>query len=222
MLILCLLIQNFLSAAHIEWDIERYGFRKVSDAPEIYVADNFLTDNECAHIIDKARPTLARSTVVDSGSSKGVVDTSRTSLGTFLSDSNDVVIKRLRNKIETITLIPSRNGEGIQVLNYKVGAEYKPHFDFFNPKTKGGSYHLNRGGQRVATCLFYLNTPDQGGETVFPKAPLRVRAIKNRAVLFYNVRDNGTTDPNSLHGGLPVLAGEKWIATLWLREGEFH
>jgi prolyl 4-hydroxylase len=25
----------------------------------------------------------------------------------------------------------------------------------------------------------------------------------------------------ALHGGAPVLAGEKWVATKWLREGVF-
>ncbi len=215
-------IKVTLLASHIEWDIGRYGFKKISNSPEIYLAENFLTDAECNHIIEKARPTLSRSTVVDRNSSKGVVDKNRTSLGSSLSDGGDQVIQNIRNRVETITMIPYRNGEGLQVLNYGVGAEYKPHYDYFDAKTEGGKSHLKRGGQRVATILLYLNTPEKGGETIFPNAPLHVRPVKGRALLFYDVTDQGKPDSKSLHGGAPVIAGEKWIANLWLREGEFH
>ncbi len=30
-----------------------------------------------------------------------------------------------------------------------------------------------------------------------------------------------TPSTQTLHGGAPVIAGEKWIATKWLREREF-
>ena len=39
------------------------------------------------------------------------------------------------------------------------------------------------------------------------------------ALAFRNVLADGTTDEDSLHAGLPVRRGEKWIATLWIREG---
>ncbi len=209
-------------SAHIEWDISRYGFKKISDSPEIYLAENFLSEKECAYIIEKARPRLIRSGVVDPNSPNSLLDSARTSFGTFLTEVGDPIIQAIRKRIEAITMIPDRNGESLQVLNYGLLAEYKPHFDYFDPKTTGGLHHFNRGGQRVATVLLYLNSPDSGGETFFPRAPLKIRALKGRAALFYNVKGDGNPDPKSMHGGEPVLAGEKWIATLWLHEREFH
>ena len=221
-LLLLLALYSNLFSTHIEWDIARFGFKKISDSPEIYIAEGFLNDNECSYIIEKARHKLIRSGVVDPNSTKSTLASARTSYGTYLTDVGDPIIQGIRKRIEAVTMIPDHNGESLQVLNYAIGAEYKPHFDYFDPKTPGGLHHFNRGGQRVATVLLYLNSPEGGGETFFPKAPLKVRALKGRAALFYNVSDNGNPNPKSMHGGEPVLAGEKWIATLWLHEREFH
>jgi prolyl 4-hydroxylase len=67
----------------------------------------------------------------------------------------------------------------------------------------------------------YLNTVESGGETIFPTAGLTIRPRQGDALLFYNVYANGELDPESLHGSSPVLAGEKWVATKWVREAEY-
>ena len=76
-----------------------------------------------------------------------------------------------------------------------------------------------RGGQRVATIVMYLNTPEAGGATIFPDVRLAVSPIKGNAVFFSYDRPHPMT--HTLHGGAPVKAGEKWVATKWLREGVF-
>jgi hypothetical protein len=81
-----------LFAFYTEGDMDRLGFRKVSHSPLVYECENFLSEEECDHIIEKARPELARSTVVDLNSSGSVVDSSRTSLGMFIFDERDPVI----------------------------------------------------------------------------------------------------------------------------------
>ena len=114
---------------------------------------------------------------------------------------------------------PSPVGEGLQVLRYRVGAEYQPHYDYFDPRHASSKAILERGGQRVATLVMYLNTPARGGATVFPDIKLDVMAQKGNAVFFsYDRPDPATL---TLHGGAPVLEGEKWVATKWLRQGEF-
>ena len=70
--------------------------------------------------------------------------------------------------------------------------------------------------------MVYLNTPEKGGETVFPRVRLKIVPEKGKAVLFYNVSDSGRVDPMSFHGGAPVERGEKWLMTCWLREHPFH
>ena len=84
----------------------------------------------------------------------------------------------------------------------------------------GSEVLLRRGGQRVASVVMYLNTPERGGATVFPESHLEVAAVKGNAVFFSYDRPHPMT--RTLHGGAPVLAGEKWILTKWLRVGEHH
>src|SRR5260221_463913 len=78
---------------------------------------------------------------------------------------------------------------------------------------------LKRGGQRVASLVCYLNTPTSGGQTIFPDVQLDVAPIRGNAVFFSYDRPHPVT--RTLHGGAPVIAGEKWVATKWLREGRF-
>jgi prolyl 4-hydroxylase len=198
-------------------------FVKISNSPQIYICKSFLSEEECDSIIESGRKSLTRSTVVDDKSSKGLFDNRRSSLGTFILKKREpTAARKLRVLAEEVTGISQKNGEDLQLLYYGVGAEYQPHFDYFDPSTPGGFFHYHRGGQRVATLIVYLNTPVAGGETIFPKGGIKVFPVKGSAILFYNVDSNGDVDPRSFHGGAPVIEGEKWIATLWMRESEFR
>jgi prolyl 4-hydroxylase len=217
-----LLLQSALFSGSHACNERVCAFRKISDFPEIYECEGFLQEFECREIIKKVKPFLTRSQVVNPKSSGSITDTRRTSFGTFLSkESEGKSLQNVRKCLEKLTDIPRKNGEEVQVLHYGIGAEYKPHFDYFDKTSSGGALQLARGGQRIATLLIYLNTPEKGGETVFPKAKIWIKPIQGKAVLFYNVDLQGNPDPLSLHGGSPVISGEKWIATLWLRESEF-
>ncbi len=70
--------------------------------------------------------------------------------------------------------------------------------------------------------MVYLNTPESGGQTHFPLAGLSIAPKKGKAILFYNVDDLGHIDEMSLHAGRPVVDGEKWIITRWLRQDQIH
>ena len=104
-------------------------------------------------------------------------------------------------------------------MRYRPGAEYKPHHDYFDPVHPGTPRILERGGQRVGTLVMYLNTPDGGGATTFPDVGLEVAPVRGNAVFFSYDRAHLST--KTLHGGAPVTAGEKWVATKWLRPGKF-
>ncbi len=181
---------------------------------------DFLSPSECDHLIKLARPKLQPSTVVDDTQEKGSkLDYRRTSQGTFFSrNSKNKTLRTIEDRIAELTNFPKENGEDIQVLFYGIGGEYRPHHDYFNPATPGGASYLRDGGQRVITLIMYLNTPEEGGETVFPNANVSVTPKKGYALLFYNCLSTGDVDPSTLHGGVPVKAGEKWIATKWLRQ----
>jgi hypothetical protein len=128
-------------------------------------------------------------------------------------------ITRIEQRIATLLRWPVSHGEGIQVLRYRPGAEYLPHFDYFDPVHPGSMPVLARGGQRVGTLVMYLSAPVRGGATTFPAVGLEVAPVPGSAVFFSYDRPDAST--GTLHGGAPVLEGEKWVATKWLREGEF-
>jgi prolyl 4-hydroxylase len=201
----------------------RNGFVKICDSPEVYVCKNFLSDAECDYIIKIAHPYLKRSTVVDPNSPHSLTDPRRTSQGMFIPRNlKDKIVKRINQRIAQATGIPQENSEDIQVLHYDVGGEYRPHHDYFDIATKGGLSQYNRGGQRVATLMVYLKTTTAGGETIFPNGNLKIAPEKGKAVFFKNVDSKGKIDPMSLHGGAPVVKGDKWIMTRWLRERTFN
>lgn len=104
--------------------------------------------------------------------------------------------------------IPDEHGEGLQILNYKIGQEYKAHFDFFAS---------NVSNPRISTLVMYLNDVEQGGETYFPKLNFSVSPQKGSAVYFEYFYDNQDLNDLTLHGGAPVVIGDKWAATQWMR-----
>lgn len=188
--------------------------------PRVVVFGEFLSQQECQELIDLASPRLARSQTVVHETGASEVHAARTSQGMFFGRGENPLCERIEARIAALLNWPQENGEGIQVLRYLPGAEYKPHFDYFDPAQPGTPTILKRGGQRVGTLVMYLNTPEAGGATVFPDAGLEVQAIAGNAVFFAY----GTPHPSTgtLHGGAPVRAGEKWVATKWLREGRFE
>lgn len=188
-------------------------------SPDAYVIDDFVTAAECAAIIDLARERLKQSTVVDNKTGGSVVHDNRTSHGMFFSRAETPLIAEIEHRISARVGIPFEHGEGLQVLRYEVGQEYKPHNDYFDVNKPGSASHLVHGGQRVSTVLVYLNTPELGGATCFPDVGLEVAARKGRALVFSY--DKPDASSKTLHGGMPVIKGEKWVLTKWFREGRF-
>jgi prolyl 4-hydroxylase len=187
--------------------------------PRVVVFGGLLTDAECDTLMAQAAPRLLRSETVDNSTGDSEVNEARTSEGMFFERGESPLIQTLEMRIAELLRWPLENGEGLQILRYRPGAEYKPHHDYFDPVHPGTPRILERGGQRVGTLVMYLNTPDGGGATTFPDVGLEVAPVRGNAVFFsYDRAHVGT---KTLHGGAPVTAGEKWVATKWLREGVF-
>jgi prolyl 4-hydroxylase len=189
-------------------------------APRVVVFGDLLAPDECAELIELARERLVRSETVETKTGSSAVNEARTSDGMFFEPAEFPVCARLESRIATLLDWPLENGEGLQILRYGPGAEYKPHYDYFDPAEPGTPTILKRGGQRVASLVCYLNTPEAGGATVFPDAGLDVAPVRGNAVFFSYDRADPST--RTLHGGAPVTAGEKWVATKWMREGRFE
>ena len=185
--------------------------------PDVVLLDNFMTHDECDAFCELSKSTLTKSTVVDDATGAHVGHEHRTSMGTYFTLGQNDLVKKIEARIAEITGTPAPNGEGIQILNYAGGGEYRPHFDYF-PDNTGGRVHTAKGGQRTITVIMYLNDVKAGGATVLPDINLSVYPKKGSALYFSYVNSKGQVDPSTLHGGSPVVDGEKWIATKWIRE----
>ncbi|MDF3838761.1 2OG-Fe(II) oxygenase [Cupriavidus basilensis] len=191
-------------------------------APRIVLFQQLFTDAECDALVALARGRLVRSPVINPDTGDENLIEARTSLGAMFQVGEHPLIERLEACIASVTGIPAERGEGLQILNYKPGGEYQAHYDYFNPQRPGEARQLKVGGQRIATLVIYLNSPPAGGATAFPKLGLEVAPVKGNAVYFSYRKSDGTLDERTLHAGLPVEAGEKWIATKWLRERPYR
>ncbi|WP_338759057.1 2OG-Fe(II) oxygenase [Massilia sp. METH4] len=192
------------------------------EQPVIAVLDDVFSAEECDGVVALARARLEPSATLSPMTGENQVKDHRTSQGAFLDAPEDPLLKRLNRRIGEIMNQPVAHGEALHVLHYGVGAEYKPHHDYFDPANPGFAATLKRGGQRVATLIVYLNDVEEAGDTIFPKLGLSIVPRKGSAVYFEYANDDGQLDEASLHGGAPVLRGEKWVATKWVRQGVFR
>ena len=189
-------------------------------SPRVVVFSDLLSADECGELIALARSRLTRSETVETTTGGSSVNAARTSDGMFFTPGEFPVCARLEQRLAALVDWPLENGEGLQILRYGPGTEYRPHYDYFDPAEPGTPSILKRGGQRVASIVCYLNTPEAGGATVFPDVGLEVAPVQGNAVFFSYDRAHPST--RTLHGGAEVTAGEKWVATKWLREARFE
>jgi prolyl 4-hydroxylase len=178
--------------------------------------ENFITDEQSNELIDMGEKTFYKMTVMG----KNPRADYRTADGTWLSNQNPLS-KLVREKISQVVGLPTENMEGTHIVKYGVGGEYKVHHDFFHTNTDYYERSISRGGQRKFTALIYLNDDFKGGETEFPKLNIKVQPQKNKLVIWDNLKENGELNYDSLHAGLPVIEGTKYICIIWIREKQF-
>jgi prolyl 4-hydroxylase len=191
------------------------------ERPVVAVLADVLDASECEELIALARPRLMPSTVVDPRTGKDTVEEYRNSLGMFFRPSETPLLARLDRRVSEIMKLPPENGEGFQVLHYPTGSQAAPHFDFLIPSNAANQASIARSGQRVSTLVAYLNDVESGGETFFPETGFSAIPRRGHAVYFEYCNRLGQVDRLTLHAGQPVVRGEKWVATKWMRQRPF-
>jgi prolyl 4-hydroxylase len=180
---------------------------------DLLVVQNFLSGAECAGMMalidDNARPsTLYAGTEIDGF---------RTSFSCDLNP-HDPLIAVVEARIAALTGIDPRHGEALQGQRYAPGQQFKPHHDYFHVSEPYWEAERLNGGQRTWTGMIYLNQPEGGGETNFPKAALCLNPLPAMLVLWNNMKDDGSPQDTSIHEGCAVQAGTKYVVTKWFRE----
>ena len=207
----------------------------LSLSPLVLSVDEFLSEEECQHIQEKATPTMQYSEVVlmDKDAGRPASDF-RTSQTTFVSATDDPMLEDIDYRTASLTRIPRKHQEHSQVLRYGIGEKYLTHHDYFDKNMYANDpsvLRLTRNGyrNRLATVFWYLSDVESGGETVFPRfnggrertsadceTGLKVRPKLGKSIIFYSLKADGTGDPASLHGACPVHEGVKWAANKWV------
>lgn len=191
----------------------------IRKSPRIGLYEGFVSPAACAWIMARAADRITPAKVFNPNDAGLVVDDVRTN-GAFqlgLADM-DVVLAMLRFRIAALVGVAAEALEPPQVLHYRVGQRFEEHFDFFDPSLPGHARDLTLGGQRIATCLVYLNADFEGGETGFPILGQRCKPPTGGALCFFNVQPTGAPDRRTLHAGLAPTRGEKWIVSQWIRD----
>jgi prolyl 4-hydroxylase len=189
--------------------------------PLVWVIDGFVSEIECEHIIELGSPNMTAAKVSRLG--ENATSEKRTGSVGWVKHNQTLIIRRLVKRVGDLVGLPTTHAESLQVVHYGETQQYKPHFDAWDIATAKGKEKTARGGNRLVTALMYLNEVPAGGATAFPKLDVEVEAVPGRLCLFHNLVP-GTSDrhPHSLHGGLPVDAGEKWACNLWFREHRYQ
>lgn len=189
---------------------------RISQEQKVAVLDLVLSPLQCLFLRRVSEPTLHPAMVVDPRTNQSIRSPLRTnSATTLLPERSDLTIRLLERKIAAAAGFALSVAEPLSVLRYQVGEEYKPHRDYLADPSLTAAH---TPGQRIGTAFCYLNDVELGGETQFLHWNKRVNPKTGRIVIFHNCNADGSPDSDSVHAGLPVLAGEKWLATLWFRQ----
>lgn len=186
--------------------------RILSDKPHAVAAPGLMTQAECRYLRNAGEPALQPSVVVDPATGGMAPHPVRSSdAAMFGVYAEDLVVNALNRRIAALSGTRIDQGEPLQLLRYRPGGEYKPHMDALPAEPN----------QRVLTVLVYLSDDYEGGETAFPRTGLSFRGRTGDALLFRNAGPDGRPDPLSLHAGLPVTRGVKYLASRWIRAEKF-
>ena len=189
------------------------AMRIPSNDLEIFVVRDFLTRKECeglVRMIDK-----------DKIPSQILAPTEDPEFRTSEScnfDSRRPLVRVIEDKLTLLLGIQPEHGETIQGQRYDVGQQFKPHHDFFYVGEPYWEEMDRTGGQRTWTAMMFLNEPKSGGQTFFPEAGVKITPRAGNLLAWNNLDAAGEPNPFSLHQGMPVLGGVKYVITKWYRE----
>jgi prolyl 4-hydroxylase len=188
------------------------------EQPVIRRFEKLMTVEECEYLIGLSTRILVPAEILDRSTGTPKQSRVRTnSVAVFWPVHQDLVVHALNLRLAAATGLPWENGELLNVLMYKPGEEYRVHYDFFPVETA----KVDPSGQRIRTLLVNLDTDYDGGETHFVTAGLKIKGAPGDAMLFHNCDASGAPDKTSLHAGLPVTRGQKWLLSKWFREKRF-
>ncbi len=185
---------------------------KIATAQVFYHLD-FVTDAECAKLIKLIDQYRRPSTLLSDASDPNF----RTSESCDM-DRFSPLVQPIDERIAETLGIPSPHGETMQGQRYGPGQQFRAHHDYFHRDQPYWPRMEAEGGQRTWTAMLYLNDVEEGGATWFPQAGIRIPPKKRMLLTWANMHDDGSPNPYTLHEGVAVTKGTKYVVTKWFRE----
>jgi len=183
---------------------------------ELFVVRDFLDAASCAALIERIDARRRPSQIADD---QGIANF-RTS-ETCELDSADAVVAGVNKAISQLLGVSLLLSEPIQGQRYAVGQEFKPHTDTFEPSGADYFRHCAESGNRSWTAMIYLNQPEDGGATRFKAIGKTVQPEAGKLLAWNNLLPDGRPNPATIHQGMKVRRGTKYIVTKWFRERPF-
>ena len=183
---------------------------------ELFVVRRFLDEETCAALIERIDAKRRPSTIADDS---GVANF-RTSETCDL-DSSDPLVADVDRKFAELLGISLDRGELLQGQRYAPGQEFRPHTDTFNPGGFDFYVHTADRGQRTWTAMVYLNEPEDGGATRFKVIGKTIQPETGKLLTWNNLLPGGEPNMATLHQGMKVRRGTKYVLTKWFRESPF-
>ena len=194
--------------------LSRAGVQKVpTDKAQIFQLRGFVSPERCAELIALIEKDRRPSTLADEGDDRYF----RTSETCDLSPEENVV-RDLERALHDLNGIDPAHGEPLQGQRYDVGQEFKPHCDYFNRGGRDWEKYCAVAGQRTWTFMIYLNDVEAGGATRFKALNKTFQPEVGKLLCWNNWRENGAENPNTIHHGMKVRKGVKYVLTKWYRE----
>jgi len=198
----------------IEHILSHPGVQKVPSAKlTLFLKRDFLEATLCAAVMERIDANRRPSTVSDYNGDAAF----RTSETCDLSAA-DPIVAAVEQRITAFTGLDPAHGEPIQGQRYAVGQEFKAHTDYFDPQGEDFARYCSIAGNRTWTVMVYLNEPDAGGATRFKAVDKIVQPEAGKLLAWNNRRLDGSVNPATIHHGMKVRAGTKYVITKWFRE----
>ena len=182
-------------------------------ALELFIVRGFLDPGQCAALTERIDGRRRPSEIADD---VGIANF-RTSETCDL-DSNDPVVAEVEQRIAGLLGLSLGASEPLQGQRYAAGQEFKPHTDTFEPGGYDFYVHTAGSGQRTWTAMVYLNQPEEGGATRFKTIGKTIQPEAGKLLAWNNLLPDGRPNPATLHQGMKVRRGTKYVLTKWFRE----
>jgi prolyl 4-hydroxylase len=183
---------------------------------QLYLRSNFLSADECRGVCEQIDAGNYPSPLFEKEKYEGARTSHSCNLNVY-----DPLVSEVETRIANLLGIDKSWAEPLQGQRYEVGQQFRQHSDFFYVDQPYWPEYESHGGQRTWTAMIYLNQPGGGGATQFPLLDLSVAPQLGRILIWNNMAADGSPNPWTLHAGLPVEAGTKYIVTKWFRERTF-